>query len=279
MIKQKHFPDGIRFTALAAFLVVAALPALATTTTGVYDHVTVISNQVDQSAGYFSQTGGASPANVVSVGAFTTQVQTSFNADLGGVFNFDNVPVNTNITSLSLSYGASQSKSVTLGQGSPGNLLAVTTTLSEAISGDQVGVKNITAFNTDFTFTFSTFANNFGAPDLGVKAFGFTFLSQGISFPVNYGLLKATATFSGGGAVTAAAVVNALRTNGDTFFGFVAPAGETITQIVLPVSVTGDAFIDDIGFITIPVVPEPATLSLVALGAIGLLIRHRRKAA
>lgn len=275
MIKPKKIPAGLALLVLATLLAATSLPAQ-TATTGIYDHVTVIPNQVDQSAGFFSGTGGANAANVTSVSAFTTQVLNGFNANLGGVFNFDNVSANANITSLSLSYGTSQTKSLTLGQGSPGNLLAVTTTLSEAISGDQVGVKNFSALITNFNFNFSAFANNAGAADVGVKAFGFTFLSQGISFPVNYGQLQATATFSGGGTVTAAGAVNNTRSNADTFFGFIAPAGETITQIVMPVSVMGDAFIEDIGFITIAAVPEPATLALAALGAIGLLIRRRR---
>lgn len=260
-----------------AIVIAAVLPAFAATTTGIYDHPTVIPNQVDQSAGFLSGTGGANAANVMPVAAFTSQVLTAFNVDQGGVFNFDNVPLNANITSLSLSYGTSQSKSLTLGQGSPGNLLAVVTTFSEAISGDQVGVKNISAINPDFTFVFSSFANNLGTPDLGVTRFGFTFLSQGTASPVNYGLLQATASFSGGGTVTAAAIVNSTRSLADTFYGFIAPAGETITQVTVPVGVTGDAFIDDVGFVTLPAVPEPSTLALLGLGALAAVNYRRRR--
>ena len=278
-MKTSHHPQFVpSLTAIVcAYLVGASSATAQTPTTGVYDNPVVIPNQVDQSAGFLFGVGvGVGAANVVGVSPFTTQVLNAFNANLGGVFTFDNVGFNANVTSLSLSYGAGQSKSFTLGQGSPGNLLATTTVLSEAISGDQVGVKNISAANPDFTFVFSSFANNFGAPDQGVTAFGFTFLSQGISSPVNYGQLQATATFSGGGTVTAGAFVNSLRTVGDTFFGFIAPAGQTITSVTLPVGVTGDAFIEDVAVITAPAAPEPTALTLTGLGfAIWLARRDR----
>ncbi|MSU57254.1 MAG: PEP-CTERM sorting domain-containing protein [Pedosphaera sp.] len=271
MTNLKHLLAG------RATVTLAALRAAAVTTTGIYDHPSNNTNQVDQDAHFFSGTGGANAANVISVGAFTPQMLAAFNSDLGGVFTFDNVAVNANVTTVSLSYGTVQSKSLTLGQGSPGTLTSVNTIFSEPISSDQVGVKNISAFTPDFTFVFSSFANNFGAPDLGVTEFGFTFLSQGISSPVNYGLLKATASFSGGGTVTAAAVVNTTRTNGDTFYGFSAPAGQTITQVTMPVGVTGDAFIDDVGFTTQAATPEPTTVALVAVGAIGFFVSRRRR--
>ena len=276
MTKLKHLLASRMPRTLAALLVASALPAAAVTTTGIYDHPSNNTNQVDQDAHFFSGTGGANAANVISVGAFTPQVLAAFNSDLGGVFTFDNVPVNANVTTVSLSYGTGQSKSLTLGQGSPGTLSSVITILSEPISSDQVGVKNISAVRPDFTFVFSSFANNAGAPDLGVTQFGFTFLSQGIASPVNYGLLKATATFSGGGTVTAAAVVNTTRTNGDTFYGFIAPAGQTITQVTMPVGVTGDAFIDDVGFTT-QAAPEPTTVALAVVGAIGFFVSRRRR--
>jgi hypothetical protein len=266
---------GLFYTAAAVSLAACSARA-STSTTGLYDNPVVLPNQVDTSAFFF---GGNSATNIMNVGAFTTSVLNAFNANQGGVFTFDNVQLNTNVTSISLSYGTGQSKSLTLGQGSPGNLNAVVTTFSEAISGDQVGVKNISAINTDFTFVFSSFANNFGAPDAGVTQFGFTFLSQGVSSPVNYGLLQATATFSGGSTVTAAGTVNSLRTLGDTFFGFIAPAGQTITQVTLPVGVTGDAFIEDIGFVTQAAVPEPAAAGLFALGLAGWLVSRRKQTA
>lgn len=258
--------------ALAAFATTAPNPAHATSTVGVYDHPTNIPNQVDQSAvvdSYFN----AGPANVITVSLFTTQMSNAFNADQGGVFNFDNVAANANLTGVSLSYGTSQTKSLTLGHGS-GNLFSAITTLSEAVSGDQMGVKNISALDPDFTFVFSSFANNAGAADLGVTRFGFTFLSQGISNAVLYGSLQATATFSGGGWVTAKATVNNTRSLADTFFGFAAPAGQTITQVTLPVGVTGDAFIEDVGFITMPI-PESSPLLLLGMGA--LVAAHRRR--
>ena len=261
------------FFALAALATTASNPALATTTVGTYDHPTNIPNQVDQSAVFlFGNNAGA--ANVITVSLFTPQMSNAFNADQGGVFNFDNVAANANLTGVSLSYGTSQTKSVTLGHGS-GNLFSAITTLSEAVSGDQMGVKNISALDPDFTFVFSSFANNAGAPDVGVTRFGFTFLSQGISNAVLYGQLQATATFSGGGWVTAGAVVNNTRSLADTFFGFVAPAGQTITQVTLPVGVTGDAFIEDVGFITMPI-PESSSLLMLGMGVLVAARRRRR---
>lgn len=273
-MKLKTYSHKTRLVVTVMAIITPMVPVSAVTTVGVYDHPTIIPNQVDQSA-VFQFGNGAGAANVMTVPVFSTQVSNAFNADQGGVFNFDNVSVNANLTGVSLSYGFNQSKSLILGQGSPGNLLSAVTTLSEAISGDQVGVKNISAFNTDFTFVFSSFANNQGAPDLGVTQFGFTFLSQGVSSAVNYGLLQATASFSGGGSVTAGATVNNTRSLADTFFGFIAPAGQTITQVTLPVGVMGDAFIDDVAFVTLPV-PEPSSPVLLGLATLAALTGRQR---
>ena len=103
---------------------------------------------------------------------------------------------------------------------------------------------------------------------------GFTFLSRTSR---NYGVVSATATFTNGDAVTSS-FTNTTFTAGaqDTFFGFLAPDGSSISGISL--STTGGVgfSIDDLGLITADVVvPEPGSLGLLAVAGALILARRR----
>ena len=96
---------------------------------------------------------------------------------------------------------------------------------------------------------------------------------------------------SGGSTVIAKIPGSEIPTNGggnndDVWFGYQAPAGQAITGIVLGFQTTGggnnNEGMDDLSFVVSSLaVPEPATMSLLILGGIGMIggaIRRRKVA-
>jgi PEP-CTERM motif len=67
----------------------------------------------------------------------------------------------------------------------------------------------------------------------------------------------------------------ALGSEGNCFFGAVAPAGTTISYFTLKALNGNTIYLDDLAFSTITPTPEPSTLGLAALG-LGLILRRRR---
>lgn len=134
---------------------------------------------------------------------------------------------------------------------------------------------------TDLTFDLGTTGSS------GVTAFGFVNTpwrdGGGLVFD-----LDVTATFSGGGTTTlttdeaeAFLVINPTAGNGtyDTWFGFQAPAGETITSVLLTeADASGNwSGADDMAFVLEPVnIPEPSSTALLGLGAVALIFRRRK---
>jgi hypothetical protein len=62
------------------------------------------------------------------------------------------------------------------------------------------------------------------------------------------------------------------NTQDDTFFGFTAPAGVTITKLTIGAGTDNYFAIDDLAF----VIPEPSAVLMGAAGMMGLMIRRRR---
>ena len=255
----------------------------AVTTVGIYDEnitdenttlVGIQNNVVDVSA-----TLDVNP-NQISLTTFTTNLQTAFANNLGGVINFDNGTISTGFgtSSITASYGASQAKSITIGAASTTSF-ALQSSLTSRMgishpgdnqTGNQLGLNagpSGSSNSEDFTFNFLT-------ADKVVQAGG-TLLSRSGSVNVT---LVATATFSDGTTSSVTFTSSGTDATGggqnDTFAGFVAPTGLFVTQLKFDNLNTSGSFrsLDDLGFI---VVPEPS--SAVLLGGLGTLLLMRRR--
>ena len=264
MVKNRNLA---RAAALAASLLGARTASAAFTAdvVGVYDSPTQL-NAVDQTA-----TGPISGSvSLVSLVDFTADMATAFANDTGGVVNFDNLVGTSGTTTLSTSlianYGASFAKSLTMTSG----------TGQYQSSNAAIGAVSISG-TTGNTYLrsegVSTHVFNF---DTNLLEVGFTVLARtgarNVTATLTYddnstGILGpfSVATLTGSGATASP----------DTFFGFAAPAGRTIKSLTVGNTPSGDFFvIDDLGFVA---VPEPGSIALLALGALGLLARRSRR--
>ena len=267
----------------AAVILSAVASAHAVPLAGTYDENTTQANTIEQSATFASSTGSATAANIVTAASFDPTVETQAGLGFGGVLTFD-TPINTNDQVPST--GIASPINATFNGGAKS--LDITYTLGTGVAIRQGNLTNRTPIsaNNGSTpgFAFTTVSEAPGTLTLGfgpvaggldneqVTQAGFTFLSRTSR---NYGVVSATATFSNGDAVTASFTNNVLSAGGqDTFFGFLAPDGSSISGISL--STTGGAgfSIDDVGLVTSNV-PEPGSLGLLAAGGLLTLLRRR----
>jgi len=291
---------GVRLKEVILFLslfCVVALPAIAAPipTVGVYDETTTQNNNVDFNAMFSSGTGGATAANTTTastgdgpiysmIGPFNGVLAGAFATNAGGVWNFDTQATGNLAEANMLSYGLSQTKTITITQTNPFTPMFVSSG-GPTHDASSISLSNYLDNINGFSYAFS-FSNLTGATlgETGVMELGFTALSASdpnSGIPINFGTVTAIANFSGGGSVTETATIDSIKGAGDTFFGFVAPTGQTITSFSLSSSATGTGApdIDDIAFITNAVaVPEPTTsMLLIATGGIGILMRKFRR--
>jgi len=110
----------------------------------------------------------------------------------------------------------------------------------------------------------------------GVTQVGFAMLSRN-----DYAAtVQVTANFSGGGSSVASRLIGSSADGGEnTFFGFIAPDGQTINSLSLVMTRSdtgGSAFmgLDDFGFVTN--IPEPSVALIGGFGILALLRRRRR---
>ncbi len=276
------------FAGIALSAGAAAIP-----TVGVYDETATQTNNVDFNGAFSSGTGGATAANTTTAstgngaaysttGPFNSAIATAFAADAGGIWNFDTQTTGNLPAANVLSYGVGQTKTITLTQTNPSTPMFVSSggpTHDAASISLSNYLDNVNGFS--YAFSFSNLTG--GSPgETGVIQLGFTVLSASDpnnNVPINFGTVTAIANFSNGATVTETATINALKGAADTFFGFIAPAGTTITSFSVASSGagTGSPDFDDIAFIT-NAVPEPGTsvLFCVAAAAIGLRRLRRR---
>jgi hypothetical protein len=247
---------GTRLTLLFALALV--LGRIGTTeavynTVGVYDpDDEPYHNQVDQSGTYSSHTGDAGPANVIDLATFQALIGPAFAADAGGVVNFENADGGLDDQNIIANFGIHKTKTLTIA-----NTSGLINTGSSVKNGRTPTSGHGRIAKTDTAnFAFAIGPMTGGKPDEVVTHFGGTLLGRDEAdlAPV------VTATFSGGGTVTAVATMSG-TTPGitqDTFFGFVAPPGQSIVSVDF--NPTGGPYtnMDDVAFITSAfVVPSP----------------------
>jgi len=238
----------------------------AITLSGVYDPGSD-ANGVDASAAFGSGTGSVTAANRMDLATFKPLVASAFANGTGGVLSFDS-PTDTinNSTSFTSSPFSGFTTTFTF---ETGNTTIFNGTLPGG--GNRVPTSGSNAIQRGSTddFHFNSFSVNGAGPGVGLTHFGATLIHR--TDNQNW---TVTANFSGGGSLVFSPVSFA-TTDGantkDTFFGIVAPEGETISSVLF----TGSSYtwIDDVAFITN--IPEPTTAGLGFIGAM-LLLRRRR---
>jgi len=198
-------------------------------------------NQVDQSGTYDSHTGNADPENVIDLTTFQALIGPAFDTGAGGVVDAESGGLDGQ--DIIANFGVSGTKSVTISStggtihrgtgGNSGNRLPT--------SGDGRFAKSN---NGDFVFDIGPVTG--GAPGEAVTYFAGTLLYRD-DRDMNP---QVTATFSGGGTVTATAdmAMGAPSNSKDTFFGFVAPPGESIVNVTFDLA--NYTNLDDMAFIT-----------------------------
>jgi len=233
---------------LVSFVLVLGLTGAAEATfdtVGVYDpNDEPHHNQVDQSGVYDSHTGDAGPENVIDLATFQALIGPAFDADAGGVVNIETTHGSLDGQDIIAKFGASKAKSLTISGVS--GIINVGSSVKNGrtpISGRNRLAKSNTA---NFEFDIGPITG--GVTDEAVTYFAGSLLDRDAAnlLPI------VTATFSGGGTVTAVATMSGdpPSCDQDTFFGFVAPAGQSVVNVDF--NVTGGPYtnLDDVAFIT-----------------------------
>jgi hypothetical protein len=101
----------------------------------------------------------------------------------------------------------------------------------------------------------------------GLSALGFTVVPRGAARTVTM-----TAVLTSGSIVGSSQSLTADNLSGAFFWGFKAPAGTSIVGLTVT-SPEGLSRFDDLGFV---VAPEPASMTLIGLGSLGLVMMRRR---
>jgi len=219
-------------------------------------------NQVDQSGTYDSHTGNAGPDNVIDMAAFQALIGPAFDADGGGVVDAESASGGLDGQDIIANFGVNRTKSLTIS--STGGTL-------HRGSGGNSGNRLPTSGNGRFAKSSAgDFVFDIGAVTGGVSGEVVTHFAGTLVYRDNRDLNpQVTATFSGGGTVTAVAdmLMDAPNNSKDTFFGFVAPPGEGIVNVNFDIASYTN--MDDMAFITsaFVVVSEKATNPKPADGA------------
>lgn len=258
----------------------AAGAGLMTILVGASAQGAVISNTVAtyDAASNANTVDGAATGSTGSVGTFSSLVTTAHAANLGGVVNFETASYDpaadpASDTQYTFRFGAGAL--YTLGMTTDISIDPVTSVNASSgsitpISGSGVLANQATGSDIRLTFT----------PSLGHRLtdVAFTILGR-TQYPAEGQNYTVTATFSGGGTQVATANIGNVKGSTDTFFWFQAPAGQTISNILVDnvsTTVTSNPVFDDLGFIA--VVPEPAAIGMLGVALVGLLHRRRRLA-
>ena len=250
------YPDRLGLIlAITVSTNIGTLPAYASfTTTGVYDSPNN-GNVVDVSA--------TSDAGVeISLSSFTTLVDLAYQADAGGVIDFDNGSL-TGTDTIDAVYGVSANKNITIADATIGTL-QISSPTSQSISGNASMRKTLSTFaldRNDFKFDFD--------PDDGVKAVGATitsFFSLGSPIGNVWAIVRYDDNSS---SLSVTDFIEHSSSGDDTFWGFQAPAGRSITRFELIISNDKWAHLDDLAFV-LDFEPPPVTGDLNGDGFVGV---------
>lgn len=261
-MKFKYLVNRVLIAGCSCLAATAASVACgAFITTGNYDEQTFQTNAVDASA-----SSGSGAGSIVTLAQFKTDMTDAFANNLGGVVDFDNESLPSS-SSFSATYGQSQGSTLIVTRGSG----LMSTAGSQSVTGASVGISasagpstppngNYLGFNNTpngFTFTFNQ----------PLVQWGVTFLMRSTSHTVSSLVitLDDSSTFTFGSETIG-------TTSDDTFYGYRAPAGRTISSVVATASAL--VRLDDMGFI---IVPEPSALLTTVIGMIGVLAWRRSK--
>lgn len=249
---------------------------------GVYDS-TDNANAVDANS-----SGNALSSTLLNdVAGFTTAVQVAHGVNSGGVINFGPAGATSSLdqNAMAITYGGGKTFSITTGV----TFFAGTTVTSTAVdlrnnlttvspvSSTSALLPNQSGGVTSWTFNFGAIGN--GLIGEAITTAGFTLLSRtNIS-------QDATITWFLSDGTSVIDTENITSSNGgdDTFVSLTAPVNTSITGFTIGyggvIATTTDRRIgiDDLGFITGVVVPEPGSATLL-IAAAGLAISRRRRA-
>ncbi len=198
-------------------------------------------NQVDQSGVYDSHTGDAGPENVIDLATFQALIGPAFDADAGGVVNIETTHGSLDGQDIIAKFGA---KSLTIS-----GVSGIINVGSSVKSGrTPISGRNRLAKSETANFEFDIGPITGGVTGEVVIYFGGSLLDRDAAnlAPI------VTATFSGGGTVTTVATMSGdpPSSDQDSFFGFVAPPGQSIVNVTF--DPTGGPYtnLDDVAFIT-----------------------------
>jgi hypothetical protein len=230
-------------------------------------------NVIDPNGHTLVQATSDSVADQTNQSAFSTNVATAYGNNMGGVVDFD-VPGDalTAAPAIVAKYGSGKTLSIRLTGSSalavsplqpPSGTSGTTNCLSAPNAAPNLGC---------ITFTVGTITG--GLPGEEVTSLAFTYLTQSVANGI---ALSATATFSDNSTSVVTQSINRDTSSPiyDTFFGFVAPSGKSITSVSLASTTTraDTTYIDDVGFITQSFAPL-ITSTLTATGTAGCAFQY-----
>ncbi|GAB4196969.1 MAG: hypothetical protein Kow00105_11090 [Phycisphaeraceae bacterium] len=226
------WPD-VTVASLGVLLCCTTPTFAAFSTTGIYDN-TNNGNVVDVSA-------TSDAGELISLSSFKALVDLAYQADAGGVIDFDNGSL-TDPNTIDATLGISQTRNITLTDATA-NTLQVSSPAS-AISGNASLRKTLSTFSfdkNDFKFDFD--------PDDGVVAVGATLMSQ---FTLGQPVGNVWAIVRYDDATSSQSVTDFIENSSsgdDTFWGFQAPEGKYIVRFELIISNDKWVQLDDLGVV------------------------------
>jgi hypothetical protein len=261
---------GSVFAFLTMLLLTASAQAAFTTVaSGVYDS-TNQANTVDVNA-----SGTANNVTTQTLTAFNTKLSTAVTATLGGVVNFDDITVDSSTLqdTITVTYGGSKILNIT-----------------QPTAQYQMDMGSLTAINAT-PISGSRYLRSGDANGNQVYNFSTPLTDVGITVLARTGArtITATVTYDNAttGTLTGVAIASYPTSTGtapiatstpDTFFGFTAPTGRTITGLTLSAGANNYFVVDDLAFIVSPTaIPEPGTWAVVIAGVFGGAGLYRRR--